>query len=210
MADWCSGRSSGADVLRRPKPSEVAFPSLIHLHGGTPLRVEEAATMRPRKVYPPHVPTPIKAQTAVLSPGDKAAAKSHSGRAGLVAPEHVRDSARNHTYLEPGYDRVQQGQSRGCLEWSVAICEKLLGPDINPTWRSLQMRFCRSISRGCSRPRISRVARTGLSDSRRVFSHAHGCAARTQSVARWIHTEVPNRLLAGDRILPRRRWPLDG
>jgi hypothetical protein len=40
-----------------------------------------------------------------------------------------------------GYDRVQQGQAQRCFEWSLAICEKLLGADINQKWRTFQMRF---------------------------------------------------------------------
>lgn len=39
-------------MLRRPKPSEAAFPSLIQPNEGTPLRVEEVANRRPRKLDP--------------------------------------------------------------------------------------------------------------------------------------------------------------
>lgn len=46
-----------------------------------------------------------------------------------VIEEPVRNlgNARNHTYLEHGYVRVSQEQAERCLEWSVLICEHLLG-----------------------------------------------------------------------------------
>lgn len=57
--------------------------------------------------------------------------------------ENVRNlgNTRNHTYLEHGYDRVQPAQAQRCFEWSLAICEHLLGPDISQIWRRFEMRF---------------------------------------------------------------------
>lgn len=48
--------------------------------------------------------------------------------------------ARNHTYLEHGYVRVQQDQAERCLEWSVSICEYLLG-DLSKMLQQFEMRF---------------------------------------------------------------------
>jgi hypothetical protein len=57
--------------------------------------------------------------------------------------EHVRNlgNTRNHTYLEHGYDRVQPGQAQRCFEWSLSICQHLLGPEISQTWQRFEMRF---------------------------------------------------------------------
>jgi hypothetical protein len=57
--------------------------------------------------------------------------------------EHVRNlgNTRNHTYLEHGYDRVVSGQAQRCFEWSLSICQHLLGPDIRQTWQRFEMRF---------------------------------------------------------------------
>jgi len=49
--------------------------------------------------------------------------------------------ARNHTYLEHGYDRVQLAQAERCFELSMEICRHLTGADIDQAWREFQMRF---------------------------------------------------------------------
>ena len=49
--------------------------------------------------------------------------------------------ARNHTYLEHGYDRVQLAQAERCFELSMEICRYLTGADIDQAWREFQMRF---------------------------------------------------------------------
>lgn len=49
-------------------------------------------------------------------------------------------SARNHTYLEHGYVRVQQEQAERCIEWAVFICEYLLG-DLSQVCQRFEMRF---------------------------------------------------------------------
>lgn len=57
--------------------------------------------------------------------------------------EHVMklSTARNHTYLEHGYARVQRDQAQRCFELSLAICHHLAGPDINKKWQEFEMRF---------------------------------------------------------------------
>ena len=59
----------------------------------------------------------------------------------------IRDSvralqqARNNTYLEHGYVRVQRDQAQRCLNWSVEICAALLGCSVRDSWREFEMRF---------------------------------------------------------------------
>jgi hypothetical protein len=50
-------------------------------------------------------------------------------------------SARNHTYLEHGYVRIQQDQAQRCLELSRFICSYLLGHDISQLSQRFEMRF---------------------------------------------------------------------
>ncbi|HXM45359.1 MAG TPA: hypothetical protein VN924_29250 [Bryobacteraceae bacterium] len=50
-------------------------------------------------------------------------------------------SARNHTYLEHGYQRVQSGQAQRCFELSLEICQHLAGPGIDKRWQGFEMRF---------------------------------------------------------------------
>ncbi len=56
--------------------------------------------------------------------------------------ESVRNlgSARNRTYLEHGYVRVSQEQAARCLEWSVLICEHLLG-NLDDKRQHFEMQF---------------------------------------------------------------------
>lgn len=53
----------------------------------------------------------------------------------------VRDlqKARNDTYLEHGYVRVQREQSQNCFKKSLMICEALLSPAIQHKWREFEM-----------------------------------------------------------------------
>jgi hypothetical protein len=53
----------------------------------------------------------------------------------------VRDlqKARNETYLEHGYVRVQREQSQNCFNKSLTICEALLGPTIQQKWREFEI-----------------------------------------------------------------------
>jgi hypothetical protein len=59
----------------------------------------------------------------------------------IQEPVRKLASTRNHTYLEHGYERVQEGLAQRCFEWSLAICEELLGPEIGKQWQCFQMRF---------------------------------------------------------------------
>ncbi len=56
--------------------------------------------------------------------------------------ESVRNpgSARNRTYLEHGYVPVSQEQAARCLEWSVLICEHLLG-NLDDKRQHFEMQF---------------------------------------------------------------------
>ncbi|HLI82702.1 MAG TPA: hypothetical protein VKV17_02225 [Bryobacteraceae bacterium] len=67
--------------------------------------------------------------------------------AGLLNREPIHDQikrlqfTRNFSYLEHGYERIQLNQAENCFEWSLAICEHLLGPAIRQIWRGFEMRF---------------------------------------------------------------------
>jgi hypothetical protein len=50
-------------------------------------------------------------------------------------------SARNYTYLEHGYVRVDRSQAEGCFEKSLSICEHLLGASVRDAWPQLEMGF---------------------------------------------------------------------
>jgi hypothetical protein len=50
-------------------------------------------------------------------------------------------NARNYTYLEHGYQRVQEDQARRCFRWSMSICEHLLGREVGEIWQRFEMRF---------------------------------------------------------------------
>jgi hypothetical protein len=50
--------------------------------------------------------------------------------------------ARNHTYLEHGYVRVQADQASRCLDWSLSICGYLLADqDVSKLCQRFEMRF---------------------------------------------------------------------
>lgn len=57
--------------------------------------------------------------------------------------DHVKrlGRSRNYTYLEHGYERVQSDQGHRCFDWSLSICQHLLGEEIGKTWLCLEMRF---------------------------------------------------------------------
>jgi hypothetical protein len=49
--------------------------------------------------------------------------------------------ARNTTYLEHGYVRIEQSQAERCLRHAMAICSHLLGEETVANWPDLNMRL---------------------------------------------------------------------
>jgi hypothetical protein len=50
-------------------------------------------------------------------------------------------SARNYTYLEHGYVRVEPSQAARCFDMALSICEHLLGAGVRDAWPRFEMRF---------------------------------------------------------------------